>query len=286
MRKLTTAVVGGLLAAVPAAPAHGSTSGAASAGPRAWIASVQCRTNCVDPATARPGSFLRLKGGAMRAVRRVTFVGGPGPRDDVTVAPAQATPRSVVVQVPANAVSGRLRVRSADGALSRPSSVAIGVGGVAAPAPPPPPTVAQSATGPAAEHVFPVQGKHDFGGAQSKFGTGRSGHAHQGHDIFAACGTPIVAARGGTVRWKAFQSRAGNYLVVQTDEGDHVYMHLQAPALVGKGAPVATGQLLGHVGQTGAASACHLHFELWTAPGWYEGGSPVDPLPSLRAWDT
>jgi murein DD-endopeptidase MepM/ murein hydrolase activator NlpD len=33
------------------------------------------------------------------------------------------------------------------------------------------------------------------------------------------------------------------------------------------------------------ASACHLHFELWTAPGWYSGGQPIDPLPSLQAWD-
>ena len=33
------------------------------------------------------------------------------------------------------------------------------------------------------------------------------------------------------------------------------------------------------LGDTGSASACHLHFEVWTEPGWYNGGSPVDPVP-------
>jgi len=38
-------------------------------------------------------------------------------------------------------------------------------------------------------------------------------------------------------------------------------------------------------GETGDASACHLHFEMWAAPGWYEGGSPIDPLSYLEKWD-
>ena len=48
------------------------------------------------------------------------------------------------------------------------------------------------------------------------------------------------------------------------------------------GDPVRTGQPIGIVGDTGDATACHLHFEIWTAPGWYEGGSPIDPLPYLE----
>ena len=41
----------------------------------------------------------------------------------------------------------------------------------------------------------------------------------------------------------------------------------------------------GFATDTGDAQGCHLHFEAWKAPGWYSGGSPVDPLPMLTAWD-
>jgi murein DD-endopeptidase MepM/ murein hydrolase activator NlpD len=137
------------------------------------------------------------------------------------------------------------------------------------------------------DHKFPVRGAHDFGGAGAQFGAARSGHTHQGQDVAAACGTPLVAARGGTVVFKAWQDKAGNYVVIHGDgdEMDYVYMHLPAPAVVERGARVRTGQRIGEVGDTGDAVGCHLHFELWSAPGWYEGGSPLDPLPSLRAWD-
>ena len=48
---------------------------------------------------------------------------------------------------------------------------------------------------------------------------------------------------------------------------DYAYMHLQAPRAVRKGAAVAAGQPIGAVGQTGNARGCHLHFEIWSAPG-------------------
>jgi len=48
---------------------------------------------------------------------------------------------------------------------------------------------------------------------------------------------------------------------------DYVYMHLRDVALVGTGDRVLTGEPIGFVGQTGRASGCHLHFEIWTAPG-------------------
>jgi murein DD-endopeptidase MepM/ murein hydrolase activator NlpD len=135
-------------------------------------------------------------------------------------------------------------------------------------------------------HKFPIRGAHDYGGGAAGFGSSRDGHTHQGHDVFARCGTPLVAARGGVVRWKARQSRAGNYLVIDGDQTDvdYAYMHLQRPALVNKGDRVYTGQVVGYVGDTGRATGCHLHFEMWQG-GWYRGGSPLDPLPQLRAWD-
>jgi murein DD-endopeptidase MepM/ murein hydrolase activator NlpD len=62
-------------------------------------------------------------------------------------------------------------------------------------------------------------------------------------------------------------------------------MHLRDPALVAAGAPVATGQPIGSVGDTGDAVGCHLNFELGPAPRWQSGGAPIDPLPSLTARD-
>ena len=137
------------------------------------------------------------------------------------------------------------------------------------------------------DHKFPVRGAHHFGGPEALFGAGRGGHGHQGQDVFAACGTPLVAARGGVVKLNRFHRRAGNYLVIDGEgtDIDYAYMHLRDPSPLVKGARVRTGQVIGHVGQTGRASGCHLHFEIWSAPGWYTGGAPVDPLPALLAWD-
>jgi hypothetical protein len=134
-------------------------------------------------------------------------------------------------------------------------------------------------------HVFPVRGRHDYGTNVNRFGP-ISGRGHRGQDVLAACGTPLVAARGGRVKVNSFQGAAGNYLVI--DEAgsrfDHAYLHLRERGLVREGERVRTGQLIGYVGTTGSSTACHLHFELWDGP-WWDGGRPIDPLPSLRAWD-
>ncbi len=136
-------------------------------------------------------------------------------------------------------------------------------------------------------YAFPVLGPHEFGMGAGRFGAGRSGHTHQGQDTMAACGTPLVAARGGVVQYSGYQSAAGNYIVIDgKDTGyDFMYAHLAEPSLLKTGETVRTGQPIGIVGDTGDAQGCHLHFEIWTAPGWYEGGSPIDPLPYLEAWD-
>ena len=133
-------------------------------------------------------------------------------------------------------------------------------------------------------HEFPVRGPHGYGEFAASFGGGRG---HQGQDVFAACGTPIVAARGGVVKFKQYHSRAGHYLVIDgaRTRRDYAYMHMRDAALVDAGDRVHTGQLLGFVGDSGRASGCHLHFEMWSGPGWYDGGRPFDPLPSLQAWD-
>jgi murein DD-endopeptidase MepM/ murein hydrolase activator NlpD len=138
------------------------------------------------------------------------------------------------------------------------------------------------------DHIFPIRGPHDFGGAGARFGAGRAGHIHQGQDTFAQCGTRMVAARGGRVQFKQYHAAAGHYIVIDGDgtDVDYVYMHLDQPSPFSPGDRVYTGQTIGAVGDSGNAEGCHLHFELWSGPGWYDGGKPFDPLPSLQAWDS
>ncbi|MCW2987232.1 MAG: family metallopeptidase [Solirubrobacterales bacterium] len=136
-------------------------------------------------------------------------------------------------------------------------------------------------------YAFPILGAHEISFGGGRFGAPRSGHTHQGQDVMAACGTPLVAARGGIVQYAAYEANAGNYVVIdgKGTANDFMYAHLAEPSPLQAGETVRTGQPIGIVGDTGDASACHLHFEMWGAPGWYEGGSPFDPLPYLEKWD-
>jgi murein DD-endopeptidase MepM/ murein hydrolase activator NlpD len=136
-------------------------------------------------------------------------------------------------------------------------------------------------------YAFPILGAHEYGMSAGRFGAGRTGHTHQGQDVMAACGTPLVAARGGIVQYAGYQGAAGNYVVIdgRGTGYDFMYAHLAEPSPLHTGETVRTGQPIGIVGETGDAQGCHLHFEMWGPPGWYEGGSPFDPLPYLEKWD-
>ncbi len=138
-------------------------------------------------------------------------------------------------------------------------------------------------------HVFPLLGQFTYGiGADGRFGASRPGHTHQGQDIPAPTGTPVVAPRGGLVKFVSFQrSGAGNYIVLR-GEGenlDFVFMHLRDGSIrVRQGDTVHTGEQIAEVGSTGESTGPHLHFEIWKGP-WAMGGEPIDPLPFLRRWD-
>ncbi len=138
-----------------------------------------------------------------------------------------------------------------------------------------------------ADHLFPIRGRHDLGQSPTNGFGGGGTRTHYGQDMFAECGTKLAAARGGKVQFAGYHSAAGNYVVIDgAGTGrDYVYMHMLEPSLVKTGDRVFTGQKIGQVGETGRASGCHLHFEMWSAPGWYEGGKAFDPLPYLRVWD-
>jgi len=137
-------------------------------------------------------------------------------------------------------------------------------------------------------HRFPVAGPYSFGGPDARFGAARTGHVHQGQDVMAAEGTPVVAPAAGVISYRAYQASGAGYYVVLDADGeqyDYVFMHLQSGVLVTKGQRVTAGQQIGNVGHTGDAEGPHLHFEVWDGP-WFNGGHAIDPLPFLRAWAT
>lgn len=128
---------------------------------------------------------------------------------------------------------------------------------------------------------FPLHGRHTYGDG---FGAGRG---HQGQDIFAKCGKTVGAARGGKVQASDYQSDAGYYVVIDNkgSKKDFAYMHLERGGRPKRGERVRTGERIGYESDTGNASGCHLHFEMWSSPGWYEGGHAFSPTRSLKRWD-
>jgi murein DD-endopeptidase MepM/ murein hydrolase activator NlpD len=136
--------------------------------------------------------------------------------------------------------------------------------------------------------VFPVAGPHNFGDPENRYGAPRSGHVHEGQDILTAEGTPDVAPLAGTITSTSYQAGgAGYYVVEHTAVGfDFVFAHCQAASVaVSAEQGVVAGQTVCLAGQTGDATAPHLHFEMWVG-GWYaQGGHTIDPLPYLEAWE-
>jgi murein DD-endopeptidase MepM/ murein hydrolase activator NlpD len=137
--------------------------------------------------------------------------------------------------------------------------------------------------------MFPVRGRHGYGGPVQRFGAPRTGgRVHQGQDVFASCGTPVVAARGGRVQARGSDPVLyGNWVVIDArgTKTDYRYAHFLHPASVHDGERVKTGQRIGRIGKTGNARTvgCQLHFEVW--PRGWDRRHPVDPLPILRRWD-
>ena len=111
---------------------------------------------------------------------------------------------------------------------------------------------------------------------------------HQGIDIMAPGGTPVVAAAPGRIE-RLFRSDAGGITlyVRSADRGwSYYYAHLAgyAPG-IREGGIVRAGDPIGYVGDTGNAGAgnTHLHFgvsRMRAGDGWWQG-EPVDPHPLL-----
>jgi lipoprotein NlpD len=106
----------------------------------------------------------------------------------------------------------------------------------------------------------------------SPFGT-REGRAHEGIDLPAPTGTPVIAAADGAVVYAGDGIRGYGNLVVLQHPGDllTVYAHNSA-IYVSQGQTVRAGDRVAAVGQTGRATGPHLHFEV------RQGQIPRDPM--------
>ena len=131
-------------------------------------------------------------------------------------------------------------------------------------------------------YAFPVLGEGV--GFSDDYGAPRAGTGwHQGTDLFAPMGTPIVAVAAGTLSKVGVNNLGGNRLWLTDDAGNEFYYaHLSAYAPgVADGVRVRAGQVIAFLGNTGQAITTppHLHFEIH--PG---GGNSVNPYPYLVAW--
>jgi len=104
--------------------------------------------------------------------------------------------------------------------------------------------------------------------------------------IYDAAGDKTDAAKcgGGGGNRITIEHAPGTITMANGQENDHtvwtVYMHLDAPPTLSKGAPVMKGQTIGLAGNTGGSAGFHLHFETHVGSAW---GTKVDPLLYLKA---
>ena len=144
-----------------------------------------------------------------------------------------------------------------------PAPAAPTSSGAAAPAPP----------RPSGSMTCPIGGATSF---VDSWGAPRSGgRSHQGTDLMAASGTPVVAITSGTITLSDYGESAGYWQILSGDDGNQYwYMHNERNIV--NGGRVSVGQQIATVGATGNASggSPHVHFEYH--PG---GGAAVNPYP-------
>lgn len=147
-----------------------------------------------------------------------------------------------------------------------------------------PPAAAQRAL--STDLIIPVEGLTHAALADS-FGAARSeGRSHQGIDLMAEAGAPVLAAADGVIA-KFHDSERGGVAIYQLDASGRLvfyYAHLEARAeWLEEGQEVRQGDVIGYVGMTGNAPVPHLHFEIQQRKDgrrWWRG-QPVNPYPLL-----
>lgn len=132
-----------------------------------------------------------------------------------------------------------------------------------------------------AGHVFPIKGGTNF--SDDWLAPRAGGRYHEGIDLFADRGTPVVAVADGTL-FRVGWNRMGGWRLWLRDQGgtEFYYAHLDSYASAAReGAFVRRGTVIGFNGDSGDARGTppHVHFQIH--PG---GGSPVRPFPIVAAW--
>jgi len=125
-------------------------------------------------------------------------------------------------------------------------------------------------------YIWPVHGRLTSFFGPRRLGMGTS-NFHTGLDIAAPTGTPVVAARAGTVTFAGWSNRGfGNLVKIRHAGGAETWYAHFSRILVTVGQQVRQGEVVGRIGSTGISTGPHLHFEV------REGGRPYDPLRFLR----
>lgn len=109
----------------------------------------------------------------------------------------------------------------------------------------------------------------------------RDGRMHYGTDFGIGSGTPIPASNAGTVIANGYDDSRGNYINLSHPGGIETrHYHLVVGSPLGVGTPVAKGQTIGQVGNTGNSFGAHLHWETLV------GGTHWNPRDFMAAYGT
>lgn len=125
-------------------------------------------------------------------------------------------------------------------------------------------------------YVWPLHGRLTSYFGRRNLGLGTSTF-HRGLDIAAPTGTPIVAARSGTVVFAGWSNQGyGNLVKIRHAGGAETWYAHASRILVRVGQSVSQGERIALVGSTGISTGPHLHLEL------HVNGRAIDPLTELR----
>jgi murein DD-endopeptidase MepM/ murein hydrolase activator NlpD len=155
-----------------------------------------------------------------------------------------------------------------------------------------PPASAAAKAATKVTYAFPVVGKNSYA---------HEHHDYPASDIITKCGNKVVAATSGTIvyvvrkdTWTARKNlgatRGGLSVAIRGDDGVRYYgSHMSAiEPSIQLGVHVKTGDTLGRTGDTGDASACHLHFGISPpcagGSDWWNQRGTIWPWPYLDSW--